>query len=237
MAVIVNKTTLGETSLILEIGGIALGKAGQFYMLRAGKTYPLLSRPISVFDVDETAKTISFFIEIVGEGTEIFSKMKKNAEIEVFGPYGNGFAICDSDSVLIGGSCGTAPLYYLAKTLKKTYPNRNITTYIGYSRDCESLGFFKKIFKSYGQIITDVGGYITNKVDFNGGVIYACGPMPMMKAVKTAAEKHSAKAYVSLENRMACGVGACLGCTVETVNGNKRVCKDGPVFDASEVNL
>ncbi|HPG92691.1 MAG TPA: dihydroorotate dehydrogenase electron transfer subunit [Clostridia bacterium] len=237
MAVIVNKTKLGETSVILEIGGIAMGKAGQFYMLRAGKNYPLLSRPISVFDVDEAAKTVSFFIEIVGCGTEIFSKMKKDTEIEVFGPYGNGFTACDSDSVLIGGSCGTAPLFYLAKTLKKLYPNKNLTTYIGYSHDCEGLDFFKKIFKPFGHIVTDVGGYITNKVDFNGGIIYACGPMPMMKAVKEKTEKNSVKAYLSLESRMACGVGACLGCTIETTLGNKRVCKDGPVFDSREVLL
>lgn len=237
MAVIVNKTTVSEKSFTLEIGGIALGNAGQFYMLRAGEKYPLLARPVSVFDVDETAETVKFYIEIVGEGTAILSQKKNWEKIEAYGPYGNGFPIIGGDAVLIGGACGAAPLHYLAKSLIKANPNRKITAYVGYPRACAELDFFKKSFNPYCKIITAAGGFITDKADFSDGTAYACGPNPMLKAVKEKAAKSNATAYLSLDSRMACGVGACLGCAVSTVGGNKRVCKDGPVFDAAEVIL
>lgn len=235
MAVVVGNRQIGN-SFILELSGLPAGKAGQFYMVKVPDGSKLLPRPISIFDIDEKKNTVSLFIDIVGSGTKRLSVLKAGDDLQVTGPLGNGFPLEKGEASLIGGACGAAPLYLLAKKLRELEPLRKITLYLGFSVQCASLEFFKKIFSSLGQVQTDVGGYITDKVDFSKKAIYyVCGPTPMLRAAAEKAKNANAKAYLSLENRMACGVGACYACSCATILGNKRVCKDGPVFSAGEV--
>ncbi len=235
MAVVINNTRIGN-SFVLELGGLSLGKAGQFYMIKAPDKSMILPRPISVFDADEKKNTITLFIDIVGGGTRLLSEAKAGDALQVTGPLGNGFPLTPSDAVLIGGACGAAPLYLLAKKLRELDPSKKIAIYLGFSRECASLDFFREIFSAFGQVQTDVGGFITDRADFGKkAVYYVCGPTPMLAAAAAKTKIAGAEAYLSLENRMACGVGACYACTCTTTDGNKRVCKDGPVFSAGEV--
>lgn len=235
MAVIVGNKQIGN-SFILELGGLPAGKAGQFYMVKVPDESKILPRPISIFDINEKKDTISLFIDIAGSGTKQLSVLKEGDNLQVTGPLGNGFPLEEGEAALIGGACGAAPLYFLAKKLRELDPLREIEIYLGFSKQCPSLDFFKEIFSSLGQVQTDVGGFITDKVDFSkNGVYYACGPTPMLRAAAEKSKAANAKTYLSLENRMACGVGACYACSCATIKGNKRVCKDGPVFSAREV--
>lgn len=237
MAIVTRNTPIGKGSFVLELTGLTPGRAGQFYMVRIpGDNSKILPRPISIFDTDAKKNTVMLYVDIAGKGTAILSEAKAGDELAVTGPFGNGFALHDGDVSLVGGSCGAAPLSLLAKTLLRQNKNRAVTTYLGFSSQCSSLEFFKEIFSSYGAVVVDVGGYITDKVDFSKkDVFYICGPTPMMKAAARKSVEYGAKTYVSLEKRMACGVGACFACSCQTTLGNKRVCRDGPVFPAEEV--
>lgn len=214
------------------------GSCGQFYMLHPnglGTSDPLLGRPISIHDCING--NCSFLYRIAGKGTKLMEKLRPGDEIGAYGPYGNGFEPVDCDMGLIGGGIGIAPLYFLARTHRKLYPGRRIEAYLGFVEKPYMVQYFRAVADT---VKVNVGGYITADVPFSKGnhiMYYACGPMPMMKAAKEAAERTDSALYVSLEEHMACGVGACLGCTCKTVKGNKRVCTDGPVFPASEVNF
>ena len=154
-------------------------------------------------------------------------------EIEVTGPFGNGFPLEDADIVLIGGGVGVAPLYYLAKAHRAAYPDRKITVHLGFR---EKAMLTEEYSAVCDELILNIGGFVTDDVDYTmDATYYACGPTPMMNAAAVKAREANAKLYVSLENRMACGAGACLCCTCKTKSGNKRACKDGPVFPAEEV--
>ena len=174
---------------------------GQFYMLRAWGGYPLLSRPISVFDAD--AETVSFLYKVVGKGTETFAALKPGDEITLDGPHGNGFPEAKGRIALVGGGVGIAPLYLTAKKLRELDSDTIVDIYDPLKYDC----------------------------------IMACGPEIMMKVLYKKCKSLGVQApvYVSMENRMACGIGACLVCTCKTTAGNKRACKDGPVMLGSEV--
>lgn len=206
---------------------------GQFYMLKAWDKYPILARPISIFDADAT--TLSFLYKVVGEGTEIFKNLKANEEIQLQGPYGHGFPIVSGKIAMVGGGVGIAPLYLAAKTIKKHDANSVIDIFLGFS-DKEIL---TEEYKNVCDNITvNVGGYITNDIDTTQyDYIFTCGPTIMMEVLnkKCRAQNTKAELYVSVENRMACGVGACLVCTCKTSAGNRKACKDGPVLKASEV--
>ncbi|HHT86207.1 MAG TPA: dihydroorotate dehydrogenase electron transfer subunit [Clostridiales bacterium] len=231
MPVILQNSHVSPEVCLMTIKGLT-GKAGQFYMLRPTKVLdPLLGRPISIHDcVDGNC---SFLYRIAGKGTSLMSELRAGDTIEAYGPYGNGFEPVDSDIRLIGGGIGIAPLYFLARTQKALYPNRVIEAYLGFVEKPFMVQYFRAVADF---VYVRVGGYITSDVPFEENVVnYACGPVPMMKAAKEEAEKKGSTLYLSLEAHMACGVGACLGCTCPTVSGNKRVCKDGPVFLASEV--
>ena len=135
--------------------------------------------------------------------------------------------------MLIGGGIGTAPMLQLAKELRASDPVRRIDVYLGFRAEA----YLEEDFARYADSVTlNIGGYVVADVDFSlGAAYYTCGPAPMLRAAASAAEQASASLFVSLEQHMACGVGACLGCTCQTEHGRKRVCKDGPVFDYREV--
>ena len=212
-------------------------KPGQFFMLKTTDNSFLLPRPISINDVN--GNLISFLYRIEGQGTKKISSLCKNDELQLFGPLGNGFEPekLKGKIAVIGGGIGIAPLLYLCKVLRK-----KADVYLGY-KDKENMYIIDE-FKSFAGrcvIVTEDGsfgekGFVTDYVDYDEyDVVVTCGPEIMMKKIANICKDKKIKCYVSLERRMACGMGACLGCTVETKTGNKRACKEGPVFDSEEL--
>ena len=160
--------------------------------------------------------------------------LRAGDKVSLSGPCGHGYPTEHGKIALVGGGAGVAPLYLAAKTLKKD-SGTAVDLFLGFSGE-EML---RREFKAVSDSLTvNVGGFITDSVrpsDYDA--IFSCGPEIMMRALwkKCMAEKAEARVYVSLERRMACGVGACLGCTIRTASGRRRVCRDGPVFRAQEV--
>ena len=218
----------------MTVSGAPLGHAGQFFMLRVpGALDPLLGRPISICEIDASTGETTFVYQIIGRGTAQFARLLPGQMIEAQGPYGNGFPLNDGRAVLIGGGIGTAPMLQLAKELRASNPARTIDAYLGFREEA----YLEQEFESFADSVKlNIGGYVVNDVDFLlDATYYACGPAPMLRAAASAADTANASLFVSLEKHMACGVGACLGCTCQTEHGRKRVCKDGPVFDYREV--
>ncbi|MCR4807861.1 MAG: dihydroorotate dehydrogenase electron transfer subunit [Lachnospiraceae bacterium] len=231
-------------SMWIRTGIASEAVPGQFISLYTKNPARLLPRPISICEIREDALRIVY--RIAGEGTKEFSSYKEGDDIDILGPLGNGFPLCDKDAILIGGGIGIPPMLELAKRLKGIK-----TIVVGY-RDKDT--FLDKELEKYGKLViaTDDGSVGTkgNVIDairenkVTGSVIYACGPTPMLRGVKAYAEETGIEAYISMEERMACGVGACLGCVCKTVGvddhsrvNNARICKDGPVFNARDVEL
>ncbi len=233
MAVIAANERIAQGVYRMRIEGAPEGQAGQFVMLRApGRLDPFLGRPISLYD--SCGDELTLVYQIAGRGTSLFAGMQRGQTIDVQGPYGNGFPLAAGDAALIGGGIGSAPMHLLAKVLRKKDPARRIDVYLGFREEA----YLEEAFARYADHVhTNIGGFVTRDVDFaRPATFYACGPSPMLRAAAEAARAAGAKLYVSLEKRMACGAGACLGCSIKTSGGNRRVCKDGPVFDAREVN-
>jgi len=218
---------------LLRLAFSAPCRPGQFVMLRIpGQLDPFLGRPISIFDHE--GDTLSLLYQPVGRGTRLFTGLLPGQELEVQGPLGNGFPLCRGDAALIGGGVGIAPLYLLARALRAEEPGRRIRIHLGFR---EQPALEEEYRAVCDELKLNIGGYVTDGVDFSapGTTFYACGPTPMLRAAANRAAEAGARLYISLEERMACGVGACLGCTIATAAGNRRVCKDGPVFLSSEV--
>ena len=210
-------------------------RMGQFYMLRAWDTYPVLSRPISVFDAD--GQTVSFLYKVIGKGTKMLSELEAGEEITLDGPHGNGFPELAGKKkiALVGGGVGIAPLFLAAKTYKAADPEVQVDIYLGFSGEPILIDEYREVADN---VTVNVGGFVTDDIDPCAyDAICTCGPGIMMKVLYEKCQKVGATAplYVSMENRMACGIGACLVCTCKTSGGNKKVCKDGPVFLGSEV--
>lgn len=215
---------------------------GQFLYIRLeNKT---LRRPISIADVNKDSGTVTILFKILGSGTKQLASISEGEKIHALGPNGNGFPLEGKDDrhlLIVGGGIGVPPLYYLARLLAEQ--NIKITCVLGFQT--KKHVFYEKQFKALADthIVTDDGsyghkGFVTNvmesinEVDF----YYACGPLPMLEAVK--AQCNDIPGYLSLEERMGCGIGACLACVVQTTDGGyKKICKDGPVFPAKEVQL
>lgn len=241
----------GIYSMVIATNAAKYARPGQFLSLYSGSAARLLPRPISIC---ETGKDeVRLVYRVAGAGTDEFSRMKKGDTLEILGPNGNGFLQAAGEdakakkALLIGGGIGIPPLVELAKQL-----SGEVTVVAGYrSKDrmflTDELSLHADLF-----IATDDGSFGTagtvidaiNENDITADVIYSCGPHPMLRGVKALAEKMGIPAYVSLEERMACGVGACLGCVCTTTGtddhskvNNARVCADGPVFPAREVEL
>lgn len=233
-------------SMIIEAKEIAVqAKPGQFVDLYSADGSKLLPRPISLCEIDREEGTLRLVYRIAGKGTAEFSKLTSEHTIDVLGPLGNGFNLEDGKAILIGGGIGIPPMLQLAKELKC---EKSIV--LGY-RDEE---FLSEEFKPYGEVYKSsdngaigVKGTVMDAIKeygIEGTHIYACGPTPMLRAIQKYALENGIRAQLSLEERMACGVGACLACVCKSKEvdhhsnvNNKRVCKDGPVFYAEEVEL
>jgi dihydroorotate dehydrogenase electron transfer subunit len=220
----------------LKVQGDFQAKPGQFYMLKAWEDGLILPRPISVHDVDEEG--ISFLYAAAGKGTKILSKLKKNDEIDIMGPLGNGYQVesIKGKVAIVAGGIGIAPMNYLVKSLKGC----EIDLFAGF-RDCSySTDEIKGNVNSV-NIATETGkigyrGFVTDLLKPEEyELVICCGPGVMMKKVVDMCIKKQVEVYVSMESRMACGLGACLVCTCKTKEGNKRTCKDGPVFNGKDL--
>lgn len=229
MAKIIGNEKLSKDMFLLTIEGNFSGRIGQFYMIRGWKEYPLLSRPLSIHDINNEG--ISFLYKVLGKGTSKLSKLKKGDNITIQGPYGNGFPKAEGKVALIGGGMGIAPLFYTAKKLHKKVDKLDI--YMGFREESILVDKYKKYAdESY----ISIGSNITDNLDINKyDYILTCGPEPMMKKISEMREDNKTKIYVSMEKHMACGIGACLVCSCETKSGMSRVCKDGPVYLSEEV--
>lgn len=207
-------------------------KPGQFFMLRTDsfRQSPLLSRPFGVCDQDD--ETMSFLYQVKGVGTNIMKDLKEGSEVKLLGPLGNGFKIRKGKkSAIVAGGIGIAPLLYLAKSL-----DVKADFYAGFSDKEYFTDYFKTyVKKSVVTIDKKDKIFITDKINTDDyDVIYACGPNPMLETLSKKNTK--TEIQISMEAHMACGIGACLGCTVENTKGDFiRVCKDGPVFDSKEI--
>lgn len=223
---IIENKFLKDDMYLMKVEGNFKGEMGQFYMLRTESNYPFLSRPISICDIDENS--ITFLYKVFGEGTKMFSKLKAGDKIKLEGPYGNGFSKVSGKIALVGGGIGIAPLYLVAKNIP------NCDAYLGFRNEAVLVDEFKEVCKEV--VVCENNDFVTNYLDVNKyDYILTCGPTPMMKSLVKMTENTNTKIMVSLENHMACGVGACLVCTCKTKSGNKKTCKDGPVFWGEEV--
>lgn len=217
-------------------------KPGQFIGIRTTEgTDPLLRRPFSIFDAD--GENFSIVIRVIGKGTGLIRDMKAG-EINIIGPSGNGFTLENGKNVLIiGGGVGNAPLFYLLKILKE---RNNSVTYI-YSARSSGYIFMKQKYLGLADsftVSTDDGsegvkGFAVDALaeTISGAGydrIYCCGPDPMMEKVVRLADPGT-PVEVSMENYFGCGVGLCMGCTVDTLTGYRRACTEGPVFDGRSV--
>lgn len=227
---------------------------GQFILLYSQSPARLLPRPISICETDDRLGNIRIVYRVVGEGTNEFSGKTTGDTVEIMGSVGNGFLAPvrntlnpDTRALLIGGGIGIPPMLGLAKSL-----SCEVIIVAGYRNSREA--FLTKELGDAGKLViaTDDGslglhGTVIDAIDqekIKADVIFACGPRPMLKGVKKLSAAEGIPAYISMEERMACGIGACLGCVCESVNidghsgvHNKRICADGPVFDAAEVVL
>lgn len=236
----------GIYSMWLKTSQIAeKAKPGQFISLYCHDGSRMLPRPISICEIDKKDKALRIVYRVAGKGTEEFSHMSTGESIDIVGPLGNGFPLKEKKAFLIGGGIGIPPMVELAKQL-----NCEKQMVLGY-RDTM---FLQEEFKGLGSmyVATEDGSYGTegNVLDairengLDAEIIYACGPTPMLKAIKEYAIANGIECWLSLEEKMACGIGACLACVCKSKEkdshthvNNKRVCKEGPVFRAEEVEF
>lgn len=223
---------------------------GQFVGVYSRDLSRMLPRPISLCEIDAVDGAIRLVYRVAGKGTEELSRLHTGDIVRLIGPLGNGYPIDEEKykaPVLIGGGVGIPPLLELSKRLSS--PEKTVV--LGYKNEMFLLDEFeasgKRICIAMENGLAGIRGFVTDAIacsNVTGDVVYACGPMPMLRAVKKYAEDLGVPAYVSLEEHMACGVGACLGCVVKTNDkdahsnvNNARICTEGPVFLASEVVL
>ena len=220
--------------MVLSGDTSAITAPGQFVNIQlAGK---FLRRPISVCDYDENTLTIVY--KVVGKGTEQMRRMGEGETLDILTGLGNGYDLTLSGShpVLLGGGVGVPPLYHLAKKL--IAQGKAVSVVLGFNTKSEI--FYEEEFRRLGCAVTVTTadgsygkkGFVTDALPEDGTYIYACGPMPMLKALYAASPLDG---QFSFEARMGCGFGACMGCSMETKNGYKRICKDGPVFERGEL--
>ena len=231
-------------SMWLQTEDIAkAARPGQFISVYSKDGSRLLPRPISICEVDGNKLRIVY--RTVGKGTNEFSTYMSEDILDIQGPLGNGYTLYEKKAILLAGGIGIPPMLELAKQL-----NCEKDIVVGYRDEL----FLNEELAKYGKvtIATEDGSVGTkgNVIDamkesnITGQVIYACGPKPMLRAIKEYAEANNIEAYLSMEEKMACGIGACLACVCQSTEiddhsrvYNKRVCKEGPVFNSKEVEL
>ena len=231
---------------------VKTAKPGNFIELRVNdQTEPFLRRPISIYNMNQEAGILEFIFQIKGNGTNLLSKKQIGDKIDILGPLGNGtFKFEKYDNIaIIGGGIGIFPLYKLGKEAKAQ--GKKVSTYLGFRN--KDLVMLEKEFKEISDklvITTDDGSYAEKgfaidylKKDIENHCIYACGPLPMLKAVQKYAIENNINCQISLEEKMGCGLGVCLGCAVKKASSPKdnpeyfHVCKGGPVFNAKDVEI
>lgn len=233
----------------LEAPEMATGaQPGRFVMLGCGQDSgePLLKRPFSIHDADPATGEIAILYRVVGRGTELLSRLAPDAFVEALGPLGRGFdlGLAHSQAFVAGGGMGIAPLLFLARRLK----DRGVqVAFLHGARTRSELlpETYLATFPGQVMLATDDGsagvkGLVTQllgeAVTLQPAVIYACGPRPMLRAVHAIAERNRVACQASLEEKMACGLGACMGCATKTASGDyARVCAEGPVFMTREI--
>ena len=252
-AVVISQEMLadGIFSMWLRTEAAQMAVPGQFISMYTNDGTKLLPRPISICEIDKEKGALRVVYRVTGEqtGTKQFSEMKAGDAIPVIGPLGNGFPLEKAEgkkAFLMGGGIGVPPILELAKQL-----NCEKQIVMGY-RDANT--FLKEQFEANGTVYVStedgsVGtkGNVMDAIRENGlsaDIIYACGPTPMLRAIKNYAESNGIECYISLEEKMACGIGACLACVCKSKEKdhhtnvhNKRICKDGPVFLSTEVEI
>lgn len=221
--------------MILNGDTSSITAPGQFINIKLDGFY--LRRPISICDYDNESITIIY--KVVGEGTEVMSKMNTGDKLDVLCGLGNGFDTTKSmdKPVLIGGGVGVPPMYNLCKKL--IAEGKSVTVILGFNKKDEI--FYENEFKQLGADVKvttvdgsyGIKGFVTDALkDTDYFYFYTCGPMPMFKAIESVA---TTSGQYSFEERMGCGFGACMGCSCKTKYGNKRICKDGPVLVREEI--
>lgn len=242
----------GIFSIWLRTNAAQTAAPGQFVSMYTNDGSKLLPRPISICEIDKERNALRMVYRVTGEhtGTEQFSGLTAGDTIPVIGPLGNGFPLekaAGKRAFLIGGGIGVPPILELAKQME--CEKKQII--VGY-RDAHT--FLKKEFEQNGEVyISTEDGSVGSKGNvmdairehgLEADIIFACGPTPMLRAVKCYAEERGIECYISLEERMACGIGACLACVCQSKEvdhhsnvHNKRICKDGPVFLSTEVEI
>ena len=207
---------------------------GQFVNIRVQGQF--LRRPISVCNITDGILTIIY--KVVGVGTEAMSHLPVGTQLDVLTVLGNGYDLTKAGDapLLVGGGVGVPPMYMLALQLREM--GKDVRVILGFNTQDEV--FYEDEFRALGCDVTvttvdgshGVKGFVTNALDGKQSYYYTCGPLPMIKALLQAAGTNG---EVSMEERMGCGFGACMGCTIQTTQGPKRVCKEGPVFPAEEL--
>lgn len=254
---VLDQTQVGPRYFKLTIKSLYIAtnaEPGQFVNVRVDNgTEPLLRRPISLHKINREHQTFELLYEVLGQGTELLSKVTVGAKLDILGPLGSGFKLDPEKkiAILVGGGMGVAPLLSLAQQLK-LLGGRAVYALAG-ARDKSCLLCETDFAELANEkvIATDDGssgrkGYVSDLLldllnntletrHYPETAIYACGPKGMLKAVAEIALQRQIDCQVSMEEKMACGIGACLGCAVATRNGYKMVCKDGPVFNAKEI--
>ena len=219
----------------MQLGGDTAGiLPGQFVNIRVQGQF--LRRPISVCNITDGMLTIIY--KVVGVGTEAMSHLPVGTQLDVLTVLGNGYDLTKAGDapLLVGGGVGVPPMYMLARQLREA--GKRVRVILGFNTKDEV--FYEEEFRALGCDVTvttvdgsyGVKGFVTNALDGQQSYYYTCGPLPMIKALLQAAGTNG---EVSMEERMGCGFGACMGCTIQTTKGPKRVCKEGPVFPAEEL--
>lgn len=222
--------------------------AGQFISVYCKDKTKLLPRPISICQVNKEEGSLRIVYRVVGGGTEEMSGYQAGDAVEIIGPLGNGFMQrVGKKAILIGGGIGIPPMVQLAAELKDKAEVQIVAGYRDELFLTEELAQNGKLFIATEDGSTGTKGTVIDAIKaqtVEGDVIYACGPTPMLKAIKKYALENGIECQLSLEERMACGIGACLACVCQSKEkdshsnvNNKRICKDGPVFLAEEVEL
>jgi len=223
-------------------------QAGQFFMIKPLRSGVFLPRPLSVFEYSSAQNTVKFLIEKKGRGTRELSLLQTGEKVQLTGPFGNSWADFlpeGASAALVGGGLGVAPLAALAAQM----PDYGFHFYAGFkngfidkNEENAFLGgalYSKNIVVAAEDGVNALNGRIVDlileieKYD----IVLACGPFAMLKAIKKKCDKNNVPCFLSMESRMACGVGACLGCTIHTINKNVRCCTEGPIFDSQEINF
>ena len=209
---------------------------GQFVNIRVEGQF--LRRPISVCNINNGVLTIIY--KVVGVGTEAMSHLPIGTQLDVLTVLGNGYDLSKAGDkpLLVGGGVGVPPMYMLARQFREA--GKAVRVILGFNTKDEV--FYEEEFRALGCDVTvttvdgshGIKGFVTNALDGQQSYYYTCGPLPMIKALLQAAGTNG---EVSMEERMGCGFGACMGCTIQTTQGPKRVCKEGPVFPAEILQL